>query len=127
MFQAPRVTKSLSTTGPEIKSHSALSWSYGRRAIAEQAIEAVEALAIVPLAEEIDLVANLPIKCRLARRRDEATNFASRSAGIGSGNTEAKVLDDLSGGRICRAVVATIPAWIRVECLGLQQQWLAVS
>ena len=70
---------------------------------------------------------DLPIKCRLARRRDEAANFAGRSAGIAAGTIEAKVLDDLSGARIGRAVVATIPAWIRVECFGLQQQWLAVS
>ncbi len=70
---------------------------------------------------------DLAIKCRLARRRDEAANFASRSAGIGAGTIEAKVLDDLSGGRICRAVVAAIPAWIRIECFGPQQQRLAVS
>src|SRR2546428_3003418 len=64
---------------------------------------------------------DLPIKCRLARRRDDAANFASRSPGIGTGNIEAKGLDDLSGGRICRAVVGTIPAWIRVVFLGSQQ------
>src|SRR5580765_7115588 len=45
---------------------------------------------------------DLPIKCRLTRRRDEAANFASRSAGIASGITEAKVLDDLSWARIYR-------------------------
>ena len=65
---------------------------------------------------------DLRIKCRLARRRDEAADFASRSAGIGTGTIEAEVLDDLSGGRICRAVVGAIPAWIRVECFGLKQQ-----
>src|SRR5439155_2598692 len=58
---------------------------------------------------------DLRIKCRLARRRDEPANFASRSAGIGAGTIEAKILDDLSGGRICRAVIAAIPAWIRAE------------
>src|SRR6266576_1195437 len=94
MFQAPRVTKSLVRPGQK---SSRILLCLGRRAIAEQAIEAVEALVIVPLAEEIDLVANLPIKCRLACRRDEAANFASRSTGITTGTNEAKVLDDLSG------------------------------
>src|SRR4030095_1918799 len=70
---------------------------------------------------------NLPVKCRLARRRDEAANFPSGSAGIGTGTTETKVLHDHSWGRICRAVVAAIPAWIRVECLILQPPWLAVT
>jgi hypothetical protein len=50
---------------------------------------------------------SVPIECRLARRRDEAANFASRSAGIGSGTAEAKVLGNLSGARIGRAIVAT--------------------
>ena len=65
---------------------------------------------------------DLSVKGRLARRCDVAANFTSRSAGIATGTTEAKVLDDLSGGRIRRTVVAAIPAWIRVECFGLQQQ-----
>ena len=57
MFQAPRVTKSLVRPGQK---SSRILLCLGRRAIAEQAIEAVEALVIVPLAEETDLVANLP-------------------------------------------------------------------
>src|SRR5207245_7360777 len=52
---------------------------------------------------------DLPIKCRLPGGRDEAANFASRSAAIGTGTTEAKVLADLSGAWICGAVVGCIP------------------
>src|SRR4030095_15963992 len=66
---------------------------------------------------------DLPVKRRLARWRDGARHFNRWSAGIG-GKTEAKVLDDLSGARIGRAVVATIPAWIYAEFFVPHQQWL---